>query len=68
MLVNEVITYNFFLKASFAPTYLKHFISEQLIQNTNRPPSIKHLDLAMDLMAEFIFCEIERRGGKRKVH
>lgn len=39
---------------------------EQLIQNTNRPPSIKHLDLAMDLMAEFIFCEIERRGGKRK--
>ncbi|XP_046993810.1 uncharacterized protein C7orf26 homolog isoform X2 [Schistocerca americana] len=39
---------------------------EQLTQNTGRPPSIKHLDLAMDLMAEFIFCEVERRGGKRK--
>lgn len=39
---------------------------EHLTQNAGRPPSIKHLDLAMDLMAEFIFCEVERRGGKRK--
>lgn len=30
-----------------------------------RMPSIKHMDLALDLIAEFIFCEIDRRGNKR---
>ncbi|KAK5642554.1 hypothetical protein RI129_008721 [Pyrocoelia pectoralis] len=32
----------------------------------NRVPSLKHMDLALDLMAELIFCEIDRRGNKRQ--
>uniref|UniRef100_A0A1Y1LBH3 Uncharacterized protein n=1 Tax=Photinus pyralis TaxID=7054 RepID=A0A1Y1LBH3_PHOPY len=32
----------------------------------NRIPSLKHMDLALDLMAELIFCEIDRRGNKRQ--
>ncbi|KAK4877287.1 hypothetical protein RN001_009793 [Aquatica leii] len=31
----------------------------------NRVPSLKHMDLALDLMAELIFCEVDRRGNKR---
>ncbi|KAJ8966755.1 hypothetical protein NQ314_003330 [Rhamnusium bicolor] len=30
-----------------------------------RVTSIKHMDLALDLMAEFIFYEVDRRGNKR---
>lgn len=30
-----------------------------------RITSIKHMDLALDLMAEFIFYEVDRRGNKR---
>ncbi|XP_017776050.1 PREDICTED: uncharacterized protein C7orf26 homolog [Nicrophorus vespilloides] len=30
-------------------------------RNTN----IKQMDLALDLMAEFVFCEVDRRGNKR---
>lgn len=28
-------------------------------------PTIKHMDLSLDLMSEFIFCEVDRRGNKR---
>lgn len=28
-------------------------------------PSSKQLDIAMDIIAEFIFCETDRRGGRR---
>ncbi|RZC39028.1 C7orf26 -like, partial [Asbolus verrucosus] len=30
-----------------------------------RITSIKNMDLALDLMSEFIFCEVDRRGNKR---
>lgn len=30
-----------------------------------RITSLKNMDLALDLMAEFIFCEIDRRGQKK---
>ncbi|GLV33957.1 uncharacterized protein CBL_11160 [Carabus blaptoides fortunei] len=30
-----------------------------------RSSSIKHMDLAMDLMAEFVFAEIDRRGNRK---
>ncbi|XP_050312055.1 integrator complex subunit 15 [Anthonomus grandis grandis] len=30
-----------------------------------RVPSIKSMDLALDLMAEFVFYEVDRRGNKR---
>lgn len=47
-------------------TVLHRLISAQLI--CGRVPSIKHMDLALDLVAEFIFCEIDRRGNKRIDH
>ncbi|XP_075979172.1 integrator complex subunit 15 [Anticarsia gemmatalis] len=28
-------------------------------------PSNKHLDIAMDVISEFVFCESDRRGGRR---
>lgn len=31
-----------------------------------RVPSLKNMDLALDLMAELIFCEVDRRGNKRQ--
>ncbi|KAF5273287.1 hypothetical protein FQR65_LT04709 [Abscondita terminalis] len=31
----------------------------------NRVPTLKQMDLALDLMAELIFCEVDRRGNKR---
>ncbi|CAH1992666.1 unnamed protein product [Acanthoscelides obtectus] len=31
-----------------------------------RITSIKNMDLALDLMAEFIFCEVDRRGHKKQ--
>lgn len=39
-----------------------HF-SGQLI--CGRVPSIKNMDLALDLMTEFVFQEVDRRGNKR---
>ncbi|KAF2903306.1 hypothetical protein ILUMI_02870 [Ignelater luminosus] len=32
---------------------------------SNRTPTLKHMDLALDLMAELVFCEVDRRGNKR---
>ncbi|KRT80638.1 hypothetical protein AMK59_5308, partial [Oryctes borbonicus] len=29
-----------------------------------RGPSISQMDLALDLMAEFLFCEVDKRGNK----
>ncbi|GBP69512.1 Uncharacterized protein C7orf26 [Eumeta japonica] len=37
---------------------------EQLLTNRGAPSS-KHLDVAMDIISEFIFCEADRRGGRR---
>lgn len=42
---------------------MKNYVAAHLI--CGRVPSIKHMDLALDLIAEFIFCEIDRRGNKR---
>lgn len=36
-------------------------------QASGRPPSAKEMDLAMEIMAEFIFCEVDRRGHSRKL-
>lgn len=36
-------------------------------QAGGRPPSAKEMDLAMEIMAEFIFCEVDRRGNNKKV-
>ncbi|KAK9876761.1 hypothetical protein WA026_015002 [Henosepilachna vigintioctopunctata] len=30
-----------------------------------RITNIKHMDLALDLMSEFVFCEVDRRGNKK---
>ncbi|KAL0822157.1 hypothetical protein ABMA28_004288 [Loxostege sticticalis] len=30
-------------------------------------PSTKQMDIAMDIIAEFVFCETDRRGGRRSV-
>lgn len=31
-----------------------------------RAPNIKHMDLALDLMAEFVFYEVDRKGNKKQ--
>ncbi|KAK3914805.1 hypothetical protein KUF71_024300 [Frankliniella fusca] len=36
-------------------------------QASGRPPSAKEMDLAMEIMAEFIFCEVDRRGHSKKL-
>ncbi|XP_034235672.1 uncharacterized protein C7orf26 homolog isoform X2 [Thrips palmi] len=36
-------------------------------QAGGRPPSAKEMDLAMEIMAEFIFCEVDRRGNNKKL-
>lgn len=36
-------------------------------QAGGRPPSAKEMDLAMEIMAEFIFCEVDRRGNSKKL-
>lgn len=36
-------------------------------QAGGKPPSAKEMDLAMEIMAEFIFCEVDRRGNPRKL-
>lgn len=41
------------------------FLLGQLI--CGRVPNIKYMDLALDLMAEFVFCEVDRRGNKKQV-
>lgn len=43
---------------NFCDTFAGHLIC-------GRVPSLKNMDLALDLMAELIFCEIDRRGNKR---
>lgn len=48
------------------------FSSEQLCTanvapNIERIQSIKQTDLAMELIAEFVFCDVDRKGAKKKV-
>lgn len=38
-----------------------------MVSNVERIQSIKQTDLAMELITEFIFCEVDRRGVKKKV-
>lgn len=42
----------------------KTFLEHLLIGNAS---SIKHIDLAMDLMAEFVFSEVDRRGTRKPI-
>lgn len=35
--------------------------------NIERIQSIKQTDLAMELIAEFVFCDVDRKGAKKKV-
>lgn len=49
--------------------YISLFLLKILISTAQlicgRGQSIKHMDLALDLIAEFVFCEVDRRGNKR---
>lgn len=51
-----------FIKLSFSVNNLISVLEQLLV---NKAGSIKYLDLTMDLMAEFIFCEVDRRGNRK---
>jgi hypothetical protein len=36
-------------------------------QNVGRTPVAKHADLSMEIISEFVFCEVDRRGGRKRV-
>jgi len=36
-------------------------------QNTGRTPVAKHVDQLGEIISEFIFCEVDRRGGRKRV-
>lgn len=59
------------LRKSEFPTCAREALHkvEQLCvpQASGRPPSAKEMDLAMEIMAEFIFCEVDRRGNSKKL-
>lgn len=46
-------------------SYLKFNVLVLVELICGRITSLKNMDLALDLMAEFIFCEIDRRGQKK---
>lgn len=35
-------------------------------QSTGRTPVAKHVDLVVEIISEFIFCEVDRRGGRKR--
>lgn len=51
------ISHFFFLKGMFT-------VLEQLLVGRSAPTN-KQMDTAMEIMTEFIFCESDRRGGRR---
>jgi len=36
-------------------------------QNIGRTPGAKHVDHSMEIISEFVFCEVDRRGGRKRV-
>lgn len=58
---------NYFLTYVQLLTYViltLNIILEQLLVGRTAP-SNKQLDIAMDIISEFVFCESDRRGGRR---
>ncbi|PSN32633.1 hypothetical protein C0J52_13887 [Blattella germanica] len=35
-------------------------------QGVGRTPAAKHTDIIMEIISEFVFCEIDRRGGRKR--
>lgn len=56
-LQNIVVLICLFYKESF-------LVLEQLLVGRSAPTN-KQMDVAMEIMTEFVFCESERRGGRR---
>jgi hypothetical protein len=36
-------------------------------QNIGCTPVSKHVDLSMEIISEFVFCEVDRRGSRKRV-
>lgn len=45
------------------------YFTEQMCatQNIGRTSGAKHVDLSMEIISEFVFCEVDRRGSKKRV-
>jgi hypothetical protein len=45
------------------------YFTEQMCttQNIGRTPGAKHVDLSVEIISEFVFCEVDRRGSRKRV-
>ncbi len=47
--------------------FLEQLCTTNIAPNMERLQSIKQTELAMELISEFVFCEVDRKGTKKKV-